>query len=305
MLSTEMLSAKKLPRESETASPYLVRTPEENPMSYQLLVFEEQAVEPAIDALHRFGADVVDLNLGCPAPRVCKAGGGGSLVKDRGRVRDIVTAARRCTKLPLTAKLRIGDNLDEQALREVCMMLEGEGVDLLTIHARLSGEAFCRRPRWNWVGKVKEWVSVPVVANGGIDSAESALRCLEQSGADGLMIGRAAAVQPWLFASIAQKVYGVELEVPDICLPVVYRTFLNGLMSRFRPERRLGRLKEFTHYFALNYSFGHHLASRVQSSASVEAAWNQAVAFFRTSDADGLAILEEKYGLMVQEGAAG
>ena len=287
MLSTEMLSARKLPVENPQVSPYLIRTPPEFPLSYQLLITDIQQVEPAMAAVQRLSADAVDVNLGCPAPRVRKAGGGSSLTENPDRLRAIVRAARRLTELPLTAKIRLGERLDETRLRDFCLMLQGEGIDLLTVHARLRGESFARKPRWQWVGKVKEWLDIPVVANGGIFSVDDAARCLKLSGADGLMIGRAAPQKPWLFAEIAREIYGVSVDGCRINLPWIYARFALGL-TRFRPERRLGRLKEFTHYFALNYAFGHHLAMAVQKSSTLPLAWQQAIDFFSRSDAEDL-----------------
>jgi len=288
LLSTEMLSARRLPMENQYISPFLIKTDAEQPLSYQLLITKVNEIFPAVDALHHFGADVVDINFGCPAPRVRKAGGGSSLMSDPARVRKIIHTARRATDLPLTAKIRLGERLEEATLRDFCLLLEDEGLDLLTVHARLRGESFGRKPRWKWVGKVKNWLSIPVVANGGIFSVEDALCCLSLSRADGLMIGRAAAQKPWLFAEIAREVYGVDIPLPESTLPQMYAQFVLGLL-RFRPERRLGRLKEFTHYFALNYAFGHHLAMAVQKSTNSAQAWQQAVDFMSKSDPDGLA----------------
>lgn len=284
LLSTEMLSAARLPVENAQLSPYLLRTAEESPLSYQLLLAEEQHVPAAFAALHRLRADAIDLNLGCPAPQVRRLGGGSRLMEEPERVRRLVACARKKTTLPLTAKIRLGETFDGDRLRNFCQMLASEGVDMLTVHARLRGEPFTRRPHWSWVAKVKNWVDIPVVANGGIDSVASARACLAQSGADGLMIGRAAAQTPWIFAEIAREVYGMDIPRPEISLPYLYRQFVIALVHRFPPERCLGRLKEFTHYFAKNYFFGHHLAARVQSSMSMEEAWSRAVAFFMASD---------------------
>ncbi len=288
LLSTEMLSARRLPVENNKISPYLITTEAEHPLSYQLLITDVQEVIPAIEALHRFAADFIDINFGCPAPRVRKSGGGSSLMSNPELVRDIIRTARKSTHLPLSAKIRLGECLDESTLRDFCLMLQDEGLDLLTVHARLRGESFARKPRWEWVGKVKKWLDIPVVANGGIFSVDDAARCLSLSGADGLMIGRAAAQKPWLFAEIARALYSVDVQGVSICLPQIYGQFVVGL-SRFRPERRLGRLKEFSHYFALNYAFGHHLAMSVQKSTTVEQAWQQATDFFAKTDSNGLA----------------
>ena len=283
LLSTEMLSASRLPAENERLSPYLMRTASERPLSYQLLVAGEEQVPAAISKLQSLGADCVDLNLGCPAPRVRRMGGGSCLMDDPSRVRRIVARCRRETTGPVSAKIRLGERFDAASLRDFCVMLADQGLDMLIVHARLRRESFTRRPHWDWVGRIKQWVDIPVVANGGIDSVEAARLCLHQSGADGLMIGRAAATTPWIFAEIAHMVYGAEIPGAEVTLPGLYATFVEAL-QRFPPERRLGRLKEFTHYFAKNYFFGHHLAAGVQSSQTFAEARSRAEAFFAAND---------------------
>ncbi len=296
LLSTEMLAARRLPTENEQLSPFLFRTNRETPLSYQLLVTAVAEVAPALEVLHRLNADAVDLNLGCPAPRVRQAGGGSSLMDTPEQVRKIVTEARRQTSLPLTAKIRLGESFAEKKLRDFCLMLEGEGIDLLTVHARLRKEPFCRKPHWPWVAKVKEWLSIPVIANGSVLSVADAEKCLRISKADGLMIGRGAAFTPWLFADIAREVYGLDIPPVKICLPAVYADFVSALIERFLPERRLGRLKEFTHYFADNYFFGHNLAVKVQNATSVGEAWQRAEEFFQRNDEKGMREAERQLG---------
>lgn len=291
LLSTEMLAARKLPIENEHISPFLFRTDQEKPLSYQLLVRSVEEVEPALVALHRLHADAVDINLGCPAPKVRRSGGGSSLMEEPKLVQEIIAEARKKTLLPLTAKIRLGETFSEEKLRDFCKMLEGEGIDLLTVHARLRKEAFCRKPHWEWVAKVKEWISIPVVANGSVLSVADAKKCLQISNADGLMIGRGAAFTPWLFADIAREVYGLTLPDAKVSRPEVYADFVTAL-QRFSAERRLGRLKEFTHYFAENYFFGHTLACQVQDAGTVNQAWERAYAFFQRNDEEGVASSE-------------
>ncbi len=280
LLSTEMLSAKRLPTENARVSPFLIRTSSEKPLSYQLLISTTQEMAPAIEALHELKADVIDLNMGCPAPAVGKIGAGIKLMEQPQHVRCLVAEARKLTTLPLTAKIRIGVELNERKLKTFCTMLEGEGIDMLSIHARLKNESFARKPRWECIAKVTEWLKIPVIANGGIFSVEDAKNCLRVSGAEGLMLGRGAAIKPWLFAEIARDLLGCELAQPMVSLPMVYGNYVDLLSELFRPEYRLGRLKEFTHYFAQNYKFGHHLASKVQTSKSVDEARDRADVFF-------------------------
>jgi nifR3 family TIM-barrel protein len=283
LLSTEMLSAKRLPAENPRVSPYLIRTASERLLSYQLLTSVADELAPAIEALHKMKADAIDLNMGCPAPAVGRFGAGIRLMEQPEDVRRIVAEARKRTLLPLTAKIRIGIDLDEEKLTAFCIMLEQEGIDMLSIHARLKHESFARKPRWESIARVKERLTIPVIANGGIFSVEDARQCLRISGADGLMLGRGAVVRPWLFAEIARDVFGSSIAEPNVSLPAVYGNYIDLLCELFRPEYRLGRLKQFTHHFARNYKFGHHLASRVQSSASVDEARERAALFFENA----------------------
>jgi tRNA-dihydrouridine synthase len=279
LLFTEMLSVPRLPQENAGVSPFLVRAPEERPLFYQLFVSPGQDVLPAVERLHQLDAQGIDLNLGCPAPNLRRQGAGCFLTDDPGQVRILVARLRRATGLPLSAKIRLGSELNEERLLDFCRMLEGEGINLLSVHGRLHGEKFCRRPRWDWIGKVKSALHIPVLANGGIFSVEDAGRCLELSGADGLMLGRGAVIRPWLFAGIAREIYGLAVAPMPVDMEGIYFRFVE-LLARFRPERRLGRLKQFTHYYGQNFTFGHHLAIAVQTSGTVDQAVERARQFF-------------------------
>jgi tRNA-dihydrouridine synthase len=279
LLFTEMLSVGRLPQENAAVSPYLLRYPEEQPLFYQLFVTPDQDILPAVERLHQLGAQGVDLNLGCPAPNLRKQGAGCALADSPVQARRMVYALKRAASIPVSAKIRLGATLHAEALLEFCRMLEGEGLDLLSVHGRLQGEKFCRKPRWEWIGKVKSALKIPVLANGGIFSLEDARRCLEISGADGLMLGRGAVCRPWLFAEIAREVYGLPCSPTVLSHKDIYFRFVH-LLERFRPERRLGRLKQFTHYYRQNFTFGHHLAIGVQTSNSVDQAVERAEKFF-------------------------
>jgi tRNA-dihydrouridine synthase B len=284
LLSTEMLWAKRLPTENPRVSPYLIRTALERPLSYQLIAGTAREIAPAIDAVHKLGAEAIDLNMGCPDQSVNRSGCGFSLMEQPDNARRIVIEARKSTHLPLSVKIRLGVELDEQALKDFCTMLEDEGIDMLSVHARLKKETFARRPRWEWITRIKQWLKIPLIANGGIFSVQDARDCLGVCGADGLMLGRGAVVKPWLFAEIARDLYGSNIAGPAISLPAIYVNFIDLITELFRPERRLGRLKEFTYYFAGNYKFGHLLSSRVQGSNSVEEARERANLFFENNE---------------------
>ena len=283
LLSTEMLSAKRLPTENPRISPYLIRTERESPLSYQLLTSTDREISRAMDKLHACKADAVDLNMGCPSTAVGKFGAGVMLMEQPDEARRITAEARKCTSLPLSAKIRLGSDADSRKLKAFCSMLEGEGIDMLTVHARFRHEPFARNPRWEYIAEIKECIKIPVIANGGIFSVEDAERCLRVSNADGLMLGRGAVIKPWLFAEIARNVYGKDVPAPAVSLPDMYAAFIDALTVDYRSIYRLGRLKAFTHYFARNYKFGHTLACRIQSSSSMEEARERAWTFFENN----------------------
>lgn len=280
---TEMLAAKRLPHENENISPLLIRDRIEKPLIYQIVVFSLEQVGPAVEKLHRLKADGIDINLGCPAPMVKKQGGGISLSDNVQQVNEILSEIRCRTKLPVSAKIRLGVEYRKEKLYDFCKNLEDRGLDFLTIHARLNGEKFCRKPRWYAIADIKKRLSIPVFANGGIFSTEDARRCLEQSGADGLMLGRGAVNKPWLGAEISRDIFNCSIESQMGPRSKVFFRFAELLEKKLPPERRLGRLKQFTHYFAATYAFGHSLAISVQNSSTFEIAMEHAADFFKNS----------------------
>jgi nifR3 family TIM-barrel protein len=283
LLFTEMLAAKRLPHDSELCSPLLIRDESEKPLIYQIITSNEVAIEPAVEKLHKLGAQGIDLNLGCPAPVQRRQGAGAILAGNHKQLQKVLCSLRKSTELPLSVKIRLGHRLAGDELRSFCLFLEAEGVDMITIHARLNGEKFCRKPRWAVIGEIKDAVSVPILANGGIFSPADARRCIELSGADGVMIGRGAVERPWLCGEIARELYGIGEGRKQTESSEIYAQFITLLEQRFAPERRLGRLKQFTRYFAASFPFGHHLAASIQNSDCIEQARRRAAIFFARS----------------------
>lgn len=280
---TEMLAARRLPSENPHLSAYIKTTEAEKPLVYQLFLSDKKHLQPAIKKVHALGGDGIDINLGCPAPSVKKCGAGAALGSDKKKVQEIIREARRLTDLHLSVKIRLGHPGEEEQLLPFCQMFEDEGVNQIAIHARYHGEKFCRHPKWEFLAPVCKNISIPVYANGGIASVDDARSCLERSGADGLMIGRAGVQKPWLFADIARQIYGANIDEPERNPQILYYLFLDKLFSSFAPEKQLGRLKQFTHYMAINHKFGHHLASKVQSSNTIREALCFAEDFYGVS----------------------
>lgn len=280
LLYTEMLAAKRLPSDNPTLSPMLVATKQEQPLIYQLVTGTVEHIPAALEKTHRLGAAGVDLNLGCPAPIQKRQGAGASLALNRRKLIQILQCIRRHTDLPLSVKIRLGVKVDDDALAETCRFYEGEGVDLITVHARIVGEKFCRKPRWSAIAAAKDAVTIPVFANGGIFSCDDARKCLERSGADGIMIGRAAAEKPWICAEISKHIFGVQPSSIYTSKKDVFYAFYDLLVSRFPEEKRMVRLKHFSRYYGSSFTFGHHLTSCVLRSETMDEARERVERFF-------------------------
>ena len=277
---SEMLAIKRLPHDTPEQSPLLVRSSAEFPLFYQIVASGDEYIADAVHKLEALGAQGIDLNLGCPAPVLRKQGAGMFLLRNSSMLTTILTRLRNATRLPVSVKIRLGERGSAPELYAFCMYLIDLGVDLITIHARLNGEKFCRRPRWGVIGEIKHRLTVPVLINGGIFSVDDARRCLEESGGDGLMIGRGAAGKPWLCREIASALYGIPAHPRNRSFAEVFNRFIDLLEERFAPERQLGRLKQFSAYFALPLPFGHHFATAMQTSRSIQEAKERAGRFF-------------------------
>lgn len=288
LLYSEMLSAKRLPSENAELTPGLIRSSIEYPLFYQIWANEDTDVVAAVRKIEELNGQGIDLNLGCPAPQLRKIGAGRYLLERPDRLMPILHRIRTSTTLPLSVKIRIGPTADPPALLLTCRMLEEQGVDLIVVHARLAGEKFCRKPRWQLLDVLHQRLSIPFFANGGIFTVQDARDCLALSGADGLMIGRGAVQWPWLISAIARDIYGHKSPLAYSSPEQLYFTYIDLLIARFPPERRLGRLKQFTHYFAASLPFGHSLASTIQSSGSMEEARTRAAVFFEKPDNQSL-----------------
>jgi nifR3 family TIM-barrel protein len=278
---TEMLSARSIPFEAPASSSWLAQGLGERPIIYQLLVSHPAEVPPALATIHACDADGIDINMGCTAAPIIKRGGGIALMKEPARARAIITCARQETSLPLVAKVRLGWSLDWESFSGFCRMLQDGGVDAVVVHPRLKEDRLKRPARWEYIARAKEFLGIPVIGNGDVNSPEGAARMFRQTGCDAVMIGRAAVRQPWLFRAVATSLWGDPPIQPAPDPPTVFRDFLSLLDATLPAEYRLPLLRHFVVYFAQNYAFGHTLWRLVHNATSVAEAAAHADAFFQ------------------------
>ncbi|MBL3527864.1 MAG: tRNA dihydrouridine synthase DusB [gamma proteobacterium endosymbiont of Lamellibrachia anaximandri] len=175
---------------------------ETGPVSVQILGSDPQTMAEAARANVVNGAQIIDINMGCPAKKVCKASAGSALLQDEALVNDILTATVAAVEVPVTLKIRTGwDRQNRNGVR-IAQIAEAAGIQALAVHGRTRACKFSGDAEYDTIRAIKESVTIPVIANGDIRTPEKALIVLEATGADGIMIGRAAQGRPWIFREI-------------------------------------------------------------------------------------------------------
>lgn len=184
---------------------------EQAPVSVQLVGTEPKLLAEAARFNVENGADIIDINMGCPAKKVCKKLAGSALLGDQKLVESILQEVVGAVDVPVTLKIRTGLNPEQRNAEEIALIAENCGVQALTIHGRTRQCKFVGEVEYDSIAAVKKRVSIPVIANGDIDSPEKAAAVLNQTSADAVMIGRAAQGRPWLFKQVAAYLKSGEL----------------------------------------------------------------------------------------------
>ncbi|MFE4105881.1 tRNA dihydrouridine synthase DusB [Almyronema epifaneia] len=201
MMYTEMVSASELHHLRQL--PKLMEIDaDERPISIQLFDCRADFLAAAARKAVAEGADTVDINMGCPVNKITRKGGGSSLLRDPQTAAAIVRAVVAAVEVPVTVKTRIGwDDNDINAV-EFGLRMQAAGAQMLTLHGRTRSQGYTGKARWEWIAQVKQALSIPVIANGDIFSVAAAVRCLEQTGADGVMCSRGTLGYPFLVGEI-------------------------------------------------------------------------------------------------------
>ena len=167
--------------------------------------------EAAVLALEISGCDFLDINMGCPMPKIANSGDGCGLMRTPALAGDIVKAVAEAVNVPVTVKCRLGWDKGSINVLDFTKRMADNGASLVTVHGRTRSQLYTGVADWDYIRKVKEQLSIPVIANGDVMDAPSAKRCLKWTGADGLMIGRATFGDPWIFAEVKAAMAGEEI----------------------------------------------------------------------------------------------
>ena len=209
---TELVSAKALCYRDKKTAQLLRPFPGEHPFAAQIFGSDASCMAEAAQlALEISGADIIDINMGCPVGKVVNNGDGCALMKDPEKAARIAEAVVQAVKVPVTAKMRRGWDKGSINAVELAKMLEQAGVSAVAVHGRTRAQMYGGEADWNTIRDVKQAVGIPVIANGDVFSAESAVRILRFTGADMAMIGRGSFGDPWLFEQAAAALEGRDI----------------------------------------------------------------------------------------------
>ena len=217
--TTEMISAQGFLSAPDSLNIYrylLAVGPDEPAPAAQIFGRQEELMSRAAARLTESGRfSGIDINMGCPAQKVVTGGAGSALMKDLPLCSRIIRSVRRSTDLPLSVKMRLGWDQEHITAPELAHIAEDCGADLITVHGRTRMQQYSGRADWEAIAAVKRAVSIPVICNGDINSAESALHALRQTGCDGIAVGRGALGNPFVFSQIRSALHGEKITLPQ------------------------------------------------------------------------------------------
>lgn len=274
LVTMEFIASKALVRGIRRTLDLMHFVEEERPISIQIYGSDPDTMAEAARQVEAMGADLCDINMGCPANKVLKGCAGCALMGDLELARAIVGTVRRAISIPLTVKFRLGLDQERKNFLELGRICEGEGADGVALHARTARQMFSgeARAQWGEIARLKEALAIPVLGNGDVKEPADALAMLRQTGCDGVLVGRAATKNPWIFRQIADLAAGREPETPSLLArrDLILEHF-RRVAAREESKYALHKLRKFLGWYTHGVPHGRELRQQIQALPDVPA----------------------------------
>jgi tRNA-dihydrouridine synthase B len=264
LVVSELVSTEGMTRDQDRTL-HLTRFEEsERPVSIQIFGSDPERMARSAAMVQEMGADIVDINLGCPVKKVVKQGGGSNLLRDLPLLERIFKAVRKSVVIPLTVKIRSGWDRNNVNAVEVLKLAEDCGVEALAIHGRARCDMFSGSADWSIIARVKENARIPIMGNGDVFAPEDAERMFRETGVDGVMIGRGVLTNPWLIRQCYEYLNGHAVSPVTVGARADFiLAFLRRVHLEVPAPIALGKMKKMGGYLSRGISEGAHLRSRI------------------------------------------